>query len=148
MLRLGFAVIGVVDLHRAIAFWTAALDLVAADEWGNDDWATLHHADGSGRALGLQRSRSPVEKHPRVHLDLFVDSPAEQKTEVERLIGLGATKLDWDLYPATPDFVVLSDPDDNAFCVVDLSQAPSQAPGQIQAERTTPVGGPPDGQGN
>ena len=35
--------------------------------------------------------------------------------------SLGAERVDWDLYPANPDFVVLADPDDNRFCVVDLS---------------------------
>jgi hypothetical protein len=54
-----------------------------------------------------------------------VDTTAEQEAEVERLVGLGASKLDWELYPPEPDFIVLSDPDGNAFCIVDLSQAPS-----------------------
>ncbi|MFZ0877327.1 MAG: VOC family protein [Pseudonocardiaceae bacterium] len=125
VLRLGFAVIGVVNLLRAVAFWTAALNLVASEEWRSDDWVTLYHADGSGRALGLQRSQSPVEAHPRIHLDLFVDTTAEQEAEVERLVGLGARKLDWGLYPPEPDFIVLGDPDGNPFCIVDLSRAPS-----------------------
>jgi hypothetical protein len=125
VLRLGFAVIGVVNLPRAVAFWTAALNLVASEEWRSDDWVTLYHADGSGRALGLQRSQSPVEAHPRIHLDLFVDTTAEQEAEVERLVGLGARKLDWGLYPPEPDFIVLGDPDGNPFCIVDLSRAPS-----------------------
>jgi catechol 2,3-dioxygenase-like lactoylglutathione lyase family enzyme len=118
-------VIGVMDLPRAVAFWTAALDLVYSGEWGSDDWRTLHHADGSGRALGLQRSDSPVEAHPRVHLDLTVETAAEQDSEVDRLVGLGAHRIDWDRYPPAPDFVVLADPDGNPFCVVDLSHAPS-----------------------
>jgi len=37
VLRLGFAVIGVVDMARAVAFWTAALNLVASEEWQSDD---------------------------------------------------------------------------------------------------------------
>lgn len=125
MLRLGFPVIGVVNVPRAVAFWTAALDLVESDEWRSEDWRTLHHADGSGRALGLQRSDSPAEAHPRVHLDLLVDTTAEQEAEIERLIGLGARRIDWDSYPSDPDFVVLADPDGNVFCVVALSRAPS-----------------------
>jgi catechol 2,3-dioxygenase-like lactoylglutathione lyase family enzyme len=56
VLRLGLAVIGVGDMPRAVAFWTAALNLVASEEWRSDDWVTLYYADGSGRALGLQRS--------------------------------------------------------------------------------------------
>lgn len=125
MLRLGIPVIGVVDMDRAAAFWTAALDLVDSGEWATDQWRTLRHADGSGRALGLQLSDSSAEARPRIHLDLFTDSRQEQSSEVERLIGLGARSAKWDLYPPDPDFVVLADPDDNLFCVVDLSHAPS-----------------------
>jgi catechol 2,3-dioxygenase-like lactoylglutathione lyase family enzyme len=125
MLRLGIPVIGVTDLARAVAFWTAALNLVSAPEWESPTWRTLNHADGSGRALGLMRSESPAEPRPRLHLDLFADSAAEQEAEVERLVGLGASRVDWDLYPPDPDFVVLADPDGNLFCVVDLSHAPS-----------------------
>lgn len=125
MLRLGIPVIGVTDLPRAAAFWTAALPLVATPEWQSETWRTLNFADGSGRALGLQRSTSPSEPHPRVHLDLFTDTAEEQQVEVRRLIGLGARAVDWGCYPAEPDFVVLADPDGNIFCVVDLSRAPS-----------------------
>ena len=125
MLRLGFPVIGVSDLPRAVTFWTSALQLVVTDEWKSDTWRTLNHADGSGRVLGLMHSESPPQAHPRIHLDLFVDTMAEQETEVERLIELGATRVDWDRYPPKPDFVVLADPDGNLFCVVDLSNAPS-----------------------
>ena len=121
MLRIGNVVIGVVDMARAIEFWTDALDLVDIDESNGPDWTTLHYADGSGPALGLQLSASPIEAHPRVHFDLFVDTPGEQEAEVERLVALGALKLDWDMYPPNPDFVVLADPDGNPFCVVDLS---------------------------
>lgn len=125
MLRLGFPVIGVSDLPRAVTFWTSALALVAGDEWASDTWRNLHHADGSGRALGLMRSDTPPEPYPRIHLDLFVDTAAEQRTEVDRLVELGATRVDWDRYPTNPDFVVLADPDGNLFCVVDLGNAPS-----------------------
>lgn len=125
MLRLGLAVVGVLDMPRAVAFWTAALDLVPTEEWQSEHWTTLNYADGSRRALGLQYSESPVEAHPRIHLDLFVDTTAEQQAEVERLVALGAQTLDWDSYPDNPDFVVLADPDGNAFCVVDLSRSSS-----------------------
>lgn len=125
MLTLGIPVIGVEDVARAAEFWTAALDLVPSDQWKSENWLTLWRSDGSGRALGLMRSQSPAEPRPRIHLDLFVETAAEQQAEVERLLALGATKPDWDLYPENPDFVVLADPDANVFCVVDLSHAPS-----------------------
>lgn len=125
MLRLGIPVIGVTDLPRAVDFWTSALDLVDDAEWATETWRTLHHTDGSGHALGLMRSESPVEARPRIHVDLFVDSREEQEAEVARLVGLGASTVDWELYPPDSDFVVLADPDGNLFCVVDLSHAPS-----------------------
>ncbi|WP_410583175.1 VOC family protein [Amycolatopsis sp. lyj-108] len=125
MLRLGLPVIGVSDLPRAVEFWTAALNLVADDEWASDGWRTLVGADGAGRVLGLMSSTSPLEPYPRIHLDLFVDTAAEQEAEVARLKELGARDVDWDRYPPNPDFVVLADPDGNRFCVVDLSSAPS-----------------------
>jgi hypothetical protein len=56
-----------------------------------------------------------------VHLDLYVDSAAEQAAEVERLLSLGAKQVDWDLYPESPDFIVLADTEGNIFCVVDKS---------------------------
>jgi catechol 2,3-dioxygenase-like lactoylglutathione lyase family enzyme len=122
MLRLGIPVIGVVDMARAVAFWTAALDLVPSDRHQGEQWTTLCHKGGPDPALGLQLSESPLESHPRVHVDLFVDSGRELDAEVERLLGLGAARLDWDMYPPDPDFVVLGDPDGNPFCVVDLSR--------------------------
>lgn len=124
VLRLGFPVIGVTDLDRAISFWTAALPLSASEEWARPTWRNLVAADGT-RTLALMTSASPPEPRPRVHLDLFVDSTEEQDAEVDRLLGLGATRPEWDAYPADPDFVVLADPDGNLFCVVDLSRAPS-----------------------
>jgi catechol 2,3-dioxygenase-like lactoylglutathione lyase family enzyme len=125
MLTLGIPVIGVTDVARAADFWTAALGLTASAEWKSEHWQTLWRSDGSGRVLGLMNSQSPPEPRPRVHLDLSVETAAEQEAEVERLLALGATKPDWNLYPENPDFVVLADPDGNVFCVVDLSHAPS-----------------------
>jgi hypothetical protein len=44
---------------------------------------------------------------------------ADQAAEVERLVALGADRVDWP-YPDRPhDFVVLADPDGNRFFVID-----------------------------
>jgi catechol 2,3-dioxygenase-like lactoylglutathione lyase family enzyme len=128
VLRLGFPVIGVTDLDRATAFWSAALGLTPGVEWSSPTWRNLLGPDGD-RVLALMVSGSPPEPRPRQHLDLFVDTTAEQEAEVRRLLGLGATDPGWELYPAGPDFVVLADPDGNLFCVVDLSRAPSGTAG-------------------
>ena len=51
-----------------------------------------------------------------MHLDLY---PGEQDRHVERLVKLGATRVESWPYPAGADFVVLRDPDGNEFCVID-----------------------------
>jgi Glyoxalase-like domain len=49
-----------------------------------------------------------------VHLDLYT---TDKQAEVERLLGLGATRYERE-YGTDEDFVVLVDPDGNRFCVV------------------------------
>ncbi len=86
----------------------------------DDDFTILVPPDRVGTRIALHRSATPVQDHPRVHLDLVVDSAAEQTSEVERLVALGAARVAWS-YPSDPDFVVLADPEGNRFCVVDAS---------------------------
>ncbi|MFI6846046.1 VOC family protein [Kitasatospora sp. NPDC050467] len=122
MLTIGSVVLGVEDVRRAVAFWTAALDYVPRDEI-DDRWVVLVPAKGAGVQVALGRSESPVQEHPRVHLDLYAADAADQAAEVERLVALGARHVDWDSYPEDPDFVVLADPDGNRFCVIDTSRS-------------------------
>jgi catechol 2,3-dioxygenase-like lactoylglutathione lyase family enzyme len=125
MLRIGTVVLGVGDIRRALEFWRQALRYVPRDgELGpDDDWIVLVPPSGQGTALALGTSESPVQERPRVHLDLYVDNAAEQAAEVSRLVSLGAQRVDWDLYPESPDFIVLADPEGNRFCVVDKGHA-------------------------
>ncbi len=123
MLQVLSVVMGATDVRRAARFWQEALGLVPSRDYGpDDDFIRLIPPDGQGTAIALDTSESPVQRHPRVHLDLFVDSAAEQAVEVERLISLGGTRVDWDLYPDSPDFVVMADTEGNIFCVVDMSR--------------------------
>ena len=66
-------------------------------------------------------SATPVQDHPRIHLDLYAGDAADQEAEVARLISLGAARVDWDSYPDDADFVVLADPEGNRFCVIDTA---------------------------
>ncbi|MFF2954401.1 VOC family protein [Kitasatospora sp. NPDC057965] len=123
MLRIGSVVLGVADVRRAATFWGEALGYVPRDGSLEDDWVVLVPADGAaGVQVALGRSATPPQRHPRVHLDLYATDAADQAAEVERLIGLGARRADWDLYPPDPDFVVVEDPDGNRFCVIDASR--------------------------
>jgi predicted enzyme related to lactoylglutathione lyase len=123
MLRIGMVVLGVSDIRRASQFWCEVLRYAPRDRElaPGDDWIALIPLDGHGPALGLGTSASSVEEHPRMHFDLHVEDAAEQAAEVDRLVSLGARRVDWDLYPESPDFIVLADPEGNRFCVVDKS---------------------------
>jgi catechol 2,3-dioxygenase-like lactoylglutathione lyase family enzyme len=120
VLIIGVVALGVTDVQRAAEFWSQALGYeLRVDGFGG--WATvLTPPDGAGTKIALQRSQTPPQEHPRLHLDLHVADAAEQAAETERLVSLGAERVDWDSYPDDPDFVVLADPDGNRFCIVDL----------------------------
>jgi len=115
MLRVGSIVIRVDDLRRQTEFWSAALDYVPRTE-NDDDFVLLRPKDGIGPNLSLDRVRSKLEVPPRIHLDLYA---SDQAAEVQRLIALGATEVHWDKRPPDADYVILTDPEGNRFCVVD-----------------------------
>ncbi len=122
MLRLGSIVLGADDVERAVSFWSAALGYEPVRFPEEDNGFTiLVPPSGDGTRVAIQRADTPADTHPRIHVDLVVDSADEQVTEIERLVGLGARRVSWDSYPADPDFVVLADPEGNCFCVVDAS---------------------------
>lgn len=127
MLTVGVIALGVGDVDRAAAFWTAALGYEVRRD-GFSGWATVlvPPAGRPGTPIALQRSETPPQDHPRLHLDLHVADAAEQAMELGRLVALGAQVVDWDDYPADPDFFVLADPDGNRFCIVDLSHGLGQ----------------------
>jgi len=104
-----------------MAFWMDALGYEPRDGETDDDWVVLVPGDGPGASLALMLSSTPAEEHPRLHLDLYAGDAADQAAEVDRLVALGAERVDWDLYPEDPDFVVLSDTEGNRFCIIDTS---------------------------
>jgi catechol 2,3-dioxygenase-like lactoylglutathione lyase family enzyme len=111
--------LGAHDVARAVAFWSAVFGYeVVSFPDADDDFTILVPPDRVGTRIAIHRSVSPVQERPRVHVDLVVDSAAEQASEVDRLVRLGATRVPWD-YPDDPDFVVLADTEGNRFCVVD-----------------------------
>lgn len=107
MAHIGSLVLNVTDIDRAATFWRNALGYVPRTQ------------DDPG-ALVSQRAQGPailLDETDRTHLDLHVASEKEQQAEVERLISLGARRVDW-AYPDGAHFVVLSDTEGNLFCVV------------------------------
>jgi len=122
VLTYGVLVLGMTDRTRAEEFWCAALGYeVRRDGYGGFSSVLTPPGGEVVNAIALMPSDSLPEGHPRLHLDLHVASVAEQEAEAERLVSLGARRVDWDSYPADPDFVVLADTEGNLFCIVDLS---------------------------
>lgn len=135
MLSLDMIVLGCADDRRAAEFWKAALGYVERDPHDPDAWLVLLPPDGHGPGLAMDLSDRPAPEFPHLHLDLHVRSAAEQRSEVDRLVALGAERVPWKHYPADADFVVLADTEGNRFCVVDDSYAPP-APGADARSRT------------
>jgi catechol 2,3-dioxygenase-like lactoylglutathione lyase family enzyme len=109
----------VIRCHRFDAmaeFWQQALGYVPREP-AEDGWVVLTDPTGRCPNISLDRVAEPLDplgKTSRVHLDLYT---GRQWDEVERLLGLGATRYERE-YDGDEDFVVLVDPDGNRFCVV------------------------------
>jgi catechol 2,3-dioxygenase-like lactoylglutathione lyase family enzyme len=100
-------VLKVDDARRAAEFWAGALGYKAEED--SPDF--LVPPQGNGVRLHL-------DERDRTHLDLWLDrSTSDLDTEVERLLALGAKRVEW-TYPDDADFVVLADTEGNLFCVI------------------------------
>lgn len=96
----------VTDMRRAGEFWKGALGYVAAPS--NPAFLVPEHGEGP---------RLHLDEDDKMHLDLWAANEEEQQAEVERLVSLGATRVEW-VYPDGADFVVLADTEGNLFCVI------------------------------
>jgi catechol 2,3-dioxygenase-like lactoylglutathione lyase family enzyme len=115
-LHLATVVVNVQDMDRAVAFWCAALGYRRREATTDPEFTMLVDPRKRYLPVSLQKADGPPKEPVRLHLDLYTD---EQARHVERLVGLGATRVeDWP-YPEDADFVVLRDPDGNEFCVID-----------------------------
>lgn len=114
-LHLATVVVNVQDMERGVAFWTAALGYRQRESTWDPEFMMLEHPAGEGLPVSLQRAEAPPVEPVRVHLDLYTD---EQDRHVERLLELGALRVDDWPYPPDADFVVLRDPDGNEFCII------------------------------
>ena len=115
--RVGSILVRCVRFDELLTFWQAALGYVPREP-PEDGWVVLTDPTGTGPNISLDRVAEdrlpPLGELSRVHLDLYT---ADQQAEVERLLGLGATRYERG-YGPDDDFVVLVDPDGNRFCVV------------------------------
>ena len=79
----------------------------------------LPPAGPGGFAMFFQPQNGPRPEHQTSHLDLTVPWGSRQ-TEVDRLLGLGATYR-WDVLDEFPhvQWTTLADPEGNLFCIAE-----------------------------
>lgn len=96
------------------SWWRKALGWVVV----NDDPEEFEIRPAADRIPGLLfvRVAEPKATKNRLHLDV---RPDDQTTEVDRLLDLGASRVD--IGQGRPSWVVLADPEGNEFCVLGSS---------------------------
>ena len=103
------------DPLRLARFWSGALNWAIDDETSKE--VSLIPTDGTRFILEFQPVPEEKVGKNRIHLDLVSESIEHQTQMVDRLISLGAQRVDIG-QPKDADHVVLSDPEGNEFCIV------------------------------
>ena len=104
------------DGSRSVGyFWSRALGWPLV--WDQNEETAIRAPDGTGPFItwGGGPDIPKIGKN-RLHLDITPSDDADQKAVVDRLISFGATRVDIGQGPV--DWVVMSDPDGNEFCVL------------------------------
>ena len=118
--RLVHVVIDCADPARQARFWSAALgwEIGYAEEAEAAVWpAGYSYPEPVALPLVFVTVPEPKTTQNRLHLDLATTSREHQESEVERLLGLGATHAD--IGQGDVPWTVLADPEGNEFCVLD-----------------------------
>lgn len=95
-------------------FWSSVLDYpIVADE--EEDEVEIKGADDSGPSLLFVVVPEGKAAKNRLHIDV---NPVDrsQAEEVERVLALGARKID--IGQGEVGWVVMADPEDNEFCIL------------------------------
>ena len=100
------------DPVRLADFWCRALDYDVVER--SDDIVDIAANSSAFPGIEFIRTAGHERRASSLHLDL---NPDDQDAEVARLIALGARRIDVG-QPVDADWVVLADPEGNAFCVL------------------------------
>jgi predicted enzyme related to lactoylglutathione lyase len=112
--RWSHTVIDAADTLGQARFWMQVLDWQLIND--DPDEPTIGPPDDAGRGphlLFMPVAEGKAVKN-RLHIDL---RPDDQDAEVERIIGLGARRVDVG-QTGEESWVVLADPEGNEFCVL------------------------------
>ena len=104
------------DGTRAVGyFWSEALGWPLC--WDQDEETAIQAPDGTGPKISW--GGPPVQPKlgkNRFHLEVAPLDGADQQAEVDRLVALGAARID--IGQGDVDWVVMADPDGNELCVM------------------------------
>jgi predicted enzyme related to lactoylglutathione lyase len=95
-------------------FWSAALGWPLV--WDQDQETAIRSPDGGPKITWGGPPVRAKSGRNRLHLDIAPPAGGDQQAEVERLVSLGATRID--IGQGEVDWVVMADPDGNEFCVL------------------------------
>ncbi|GIH10719.1 hypothetical protein Rhe02_87860 [Rhizocola hellebori] len=104
-------VVGSKDPEALGRWWLQALEWVVVND--SPDEFEIQPAPGRTPGLLFVAVPDPKAAKNRLHIDL---RPDDQAAEVERLLALGASKVD--IGQGESHWVVLADPEGNEFCVL------------------------------
>jgi predicted enzyme related to lactoylglutathione lyase len=95
-------------------FWSEALGWPLV--WDQDEETAIRAPDGTGPFITWGPPLAPKAGKNRLHLDIAPPGHVDQRAEVDRLVALGAARID--IGQGEVDWVVMADPDNNEFCVL------------------------------
>ncbi|MFV2113798.1 VOC family protein [Micromonospora sp. LOL_025] len=95
-------------------FWSEALGWPLV--WDQDQETAIRSPLGGPKITWGGPPLNPKTGKQRLHFDLAPPADGDQQTEVDRLLSLGATRID--IGQGEVGWVVMADPDGNEFCVL------------------------------
>jgi predicted enzyme related to lactoylglutathione lyase len=99
------------DAPRMVDFWSSATGWQVKTR---DEYSSL--STGRGTIIAMGPPVAPKHGKNRIHLDVRPEPGGDTREEAERLIALGAARVDIGQHDVP--WVVLADPEGNEFCVL------------------------------
>jgi hypothetical protein len=95
-------------------FWSEALGWPLV--WDQDEETAIRSPHGGPKITWGGPPVNPKTGKNRLHFDIAPPADGDQQSEVDRLVSLGATRID--IGQGEVDWAVMADPDGNEFCVL------------------------------
>jgi hypothetical protein len=95
-------------------FWSAVLDWPLV--WDQDEETSIRSPHGGPKISWGGPPLMQKTGKDRLHLDIAPSGDGDQQMEVDRLVSLGAKRID--IGQGDVSWVVMADPDDHEFCVL------------------------------